>query len=48
MYNRTERTEAMQSGEIFERQLRSFSMLAGCGCMCTDDGLSEDVPLHES
>ena len=40
MYNRTERTEAMQSGEKFERQLRSFSMLAGCGCMCTDDGLS--------
>ncbi|MBS6448026.1 MAG: AraC family transcriptional regulator [Clostridiales bacterium] len=30
----------MQSGEKFERQLRSFSMLAGCGCMCTDDNLS--------
>ena len=29
----------MQAGEKFERQLRSFSLLAGCGCMHTNDAL---------
>ena len=30
----------MQAGEKFERQLRAFSMLAGCGCMFTDETLA--------
>lgn len=39
MYNKAEGDGVMQQDEKLERQLRSFSALAGCGCMVTDESL---------